>query len=58
MSDLFDETQRDHILAAGYLEEEIKPLEVVPVSPPASCEYYTHSTAMAPILIKSELVGH
>jgi hypothetical protein len=49
---LFEETQRPHLNAAGFSDEEILPFEVVPVTPTADCEYYSHNTALAPILTK------
>lgn len=54
---LFEETQLNHLLSAGYTKEEIKPFEVIPVDPPATCEYYTHRTALAPILRRTGTRG-
>lgn len=50
--DLFEETQRPHILKAGWQADEIHGFEVVPTNPTPDCEYYQHKTALAPILIK------
>ena len=51
-ADLFRETQLPHLLAAGWLPEEIS-FEVAPAAPPKDCEYYQHDTALVPILRKS-----
>ena len=50
--ELFEKTQKPHILAAGYSEDEIVGVESFPVEPIKDCEYYSHSTAMVPILQK------
>ena len=43
---LFGETQKPHLLAAAYSEDEIIGVEAFPVTPTADCEYYSHDTAM------------
>jgi len=48
-ADLFRETQLPHLIAAGWKEEELA-FEVAPASPPAECEYYSHDTALVPVL--------
>lgn len=54
---LFQETQLPHLLAAGFTADEIKPIQIVPVTPTATCEYYTHSTALAPVIRRSGVRG-
>ena len=49
---LFEETQRPHLLAAGFTADEFVGIEVVPVTPTVDCEYYQHRTAMAPKIIR------
>ena len=51
--DLWRETQVPHLLAAGWKENEIT-FETAPSNPPPECEYYSHTTALVPILTKSE----
>lgn len=50
--ELFEETQKPRILAAGYTEDEIRAVESFPINPPGSCEYYSHQTAMVPVIQK------
>ena len=50
--ELFEATQKPHLLAAGYTEDEIIGVEAFPVTPTADCEYYSHATAMVPIIQK------
>jgi guanidinoacetate N-methyltransferase len=50
---LFEETQRPHLLNAGYKAEEFRGMDIVPVTPTEDCEYYQHDTAMAPIIVKT-----
>jgi len=50
--ELFEQTQKPHLLAAGYHEDEIIGVESFPVTPTADCEYYSHDTAMVPIIQK------
>ena len=49
---LFDETQRPHLIKAGFEDESIK-LHSASVNPPKSCEYYQFKTALVPEVIKS-----
>ncbi|CAE6967797.1 GATM [Symbiodinium natans] len=49
--ELFEATQKPHLLAAGYHEDELL-VEAFPVEPTADCEYYSHNTAMVPIIRK------
>merc|ERR1712087_51190 len=49
---LFEETQVPRLVDAGWLREEIS-FKVVPVQPDLTCEYYSHDTALVPILTKS-----
>eukprot|EP01064_Diplonema_japonicum_P002486 TRINITY_DN1157_c0_g1_i1.p1 TRINITY_DN1157_c0_g1~~TRINITY_DN1157_c0_g1_i1.p1 ORF type:complete len:249 (+),score=92.81 TRINITY_DN1157_c0_g1_i1:76-822(+) len=51
---LFLETQKPHILKAGWEESEIKQNEIFgPLSPPKECEYYQHSSLLMPRLVKT-----
>lgn len=52
--DLFEETQKPHLLKAGYTEDEIVDVQAFPVTPTADCEYYSHNTAMVPIIQKRQ----
>eukprot|EP00754_Rhynchopus_humris_P050595 Rhum_TRINITY_DN9051_c0_g1::Rhum_TRINITY_DN9051_c0_g1_i1::g.31508::m.31508/K00542/GAMT; guanidinoacetate N-methyltransferase len=46
---LFNETQRPHLLAAGFKEDEIMDFELFgPLNPPESCEYYQHNSLLIP----------
>lgn len=49
---LFEETQRPHLLKAGFTADEFVGMDIVPVKPTADCEYYSHDTAMAPKIIR------
>ncbi|CAE7039824.1 GATM [Symbiodinium sp. CCMP2592] len=49
--ELFEATQKPHLLAAGYHADELL-VEAFPVEPPKDCEYYSHDTAMVPIIRK------
>ena len=50
---LFKETQRPHLLKAGYREAEILDFELFgPLKPPASCKYYQHDTLLIPRIEK------
>jgi len=49
---LFNETQIPHLLDAGVPEDDIKGLMVFKVSPPITCQYFQHKTAMIPIIVK------
>jgi glycine amidinotransferase len=51
--DLFNETQRPNLLAAGWKEEEIS-FSTAETAPPADCEYYAHTTGLVPILTKQQ----
>jgi glycine amidinotransferase len=50
--ELFEATQKPHLLKAGYHEDEIIGVEAFPVEPTSDCEYYSHDTAMVPIIQK------
>lgn len=50
--ELFEKTQLPLLLEAGYTLDEIKDIEIFPVTPTADCEYYQHTTAMAPVIIR------
>ena len=52
-NELFEKTQKPHILDCGFKERDIKSFELCPVSPPDDCRYYHHKEAMYPIIIKS-----
>lgn len=52
-NELFEKTQKPHILECGFKEEDIQPIKLCPVTPPEDCRYYHHSEAMCPIIIKS-----
>lgn len=49
---LFNETQKPHLLKAGFHADEFVGMDIVPVKPTADCEYYQHNTAMAPKIVK------
>lgn len=49
---LFNETQIPHLIAAGVPEDDIKGFIVFKVSPPITCRYFQHKTAMIPIIVK------
>lgn len=53
--DLFEATQKPHLLAAGYAEDEISQVDSFPVTPPTDCEYYSHPTAMVPRIQKRSI---
>eukprot|EP01061_Rhynchopus_euleeides_P018482 TRINITY_DN305_c0_g1_i4.p2 TRINITY_DN305_c0_g1~~TRINITY_DN305_c0_g1_i4.p2 ORF type:complete len:211 (+),score=91.35 TRINITY_DN305_c0_g1_i4:307-939(+) len=51
---LFEETQRPHLLEAGFKAEEIFPIDVFgPLAPPETCEYYQHNTLLIPHVEKA-----
>merc|ERR1719297_653686 len=51
---LFNETQKPHLLRVGFTESEILGFDVFgPLRPPASCEYYQHSTLLIPRIEKN-----
>lgn len=52
-SELFDETQLPHLLECGWKREEIS-FETAPTNPDDDCEYYSHDSALVPILKKLE----
>ena len=51
---LFNETQIPHLLEAGVPEDDIKGFMVFKVSPPITCQYFQHQTAMIPIIVKGQ----
>ena len=55
---LFEETQKRHLINAGYTEDEILGVEAFPVTPTDDCEYYSHDTAMVPIIQKRAYSTH
>lgn len=48
---LFDETQREHLLAAGFLDSNIS-LDTAVVTPDPGCNYYRFSTALVPRVMR------
>jgi len=50
---LFVKTQKPHLLECGFKEDDIRPFEIFPVTPPDNCRYYHHKEALCPVLIKS-----
>lgn len=49
---LFAETQVPHLLDAGVPASDIKGLLVFNVSPPPTCQYFQHPSAMIPLIVK------
>ena len=49
--ELFVQTQLPHLLECGFKESDIG-FEVVPAAPTSDCEYYSHDTALLPIMTK------
>jgi len=52
--ELFEKTQLPHLLEAGFKRDEIKKAYAYPVTPTSDCEYYSHDTAMVPVIIKGD----
>eukprot|EP01059_Diplonema_ambulator_P007801 TRINITY_DN172_c1_g1_i1.p1 TRINITY_DN172_c1_g1~~TRINITY_DN172_c1_g1_i1.p1 ORF type:complete len:246 (+),score=83.00 TRINITY_DN172_c1_g1_i1:54-791(+) len=51
---LFEETQKPHIIKAGWEVSEIKENQIFgPLYPPKECEYYQHNTLLMPCLVKT-----
>ena len=48
---MFQETQVPHLIEAGFLKENIK-TEILPISPPSECRYYSYEQMIAPTIIK------
>ena len=48
---LFNETQRFHLIEAGFDNENIQ-IHTTSVNPPESCKYYQYQTALVPRIIK------
>ncbi|KAJ9466369.1 Protein arginine N-methyltransferase 2 [Diplonema papillatum] len=50
---LFEETQKPHLLACGFSEDEIKEYSIFgPLAPPRSCAYYQHNSLLIPVIEK------
>ena len=52
-NELFEKTQKPHLLACNIKEEDIKPFEIFTVNPPKDCRYYHYPEALCPVIIKS-----
>lgn len=51
--EMFEKTQKPHLLAMGCKEEDIEPFEIHKgLEPPKDCRYYHHSEALCPVIIK------
>ncbi len=49
---LFNKTQVPYLIDAGVPEDDIKGILIFKVSPPKTCQYFQHNTAMIPIIVK------
>jgi len=52
-SKLFEETQLPYLLECGWRQDEIS-FETAPTIPDIGCEYYSHDSALVPVLKKIE----
>ena len=50
--EMFEKTQKPHLLRIGCKEEDIEPFEIKTVAPPNDCRYYHHTEALCPVIIK------
>lgn len=48
---MFNDTQVSHLVEAGFISENIK-TEVIPISPPPECRYYSYQQMIAPTITK------
>jgi len=51
--ELFEKTQKPHLLKMGCKEEDIEPFEIKSgLVPPKDCRYYHHTECLCPVIIK------